>query len=849
MTAANESLIFNGTELNALTGSPYALAEFNPGIAKLRPEWATGADADGAVLVRGDETKYDNAQITGKLAILDPSRDTANNLIGAFIDLCQEARKNAGGIPIVWTPANSTKSLTGYVLAGEIQELPIDVEAILGGLWQPTFVLDRKPFWYGAENGNVTDNFATNSIANYSFDAGSGTLSISGGQLVPSSTAAKRLYLSSGNYTSWYDVQVGLKFTTGAAVAAQSTAVTFKRLDASNNLFVQVGGGAGGSLDIFKRDGGSATNLATVANSTATGTSYWVRARIEGNVIYAELWTSAPTPTGTPAKTLSYTLAGADAAKFGQGVQGGVGIEVTPAGTDYRYDDFTIEPNLWVSTNPLLIGTLPGVPGDVAAEGRLITTERSGQSRRYWEFGIQSRFTNLANSLLLDDGVLVTTNFAGTSGALAGAYGGTAITATLTTNPVAVCGLGNLANVGQFRIRVRCKPSTATQYVRLTWKEGDGPLRSNSYAIPPQSATFVDLDLGIINIPQAQLGTQRWTGQIEAYDYAGAGSTLAVDHVVLIPCGEGYGKVRAEQRFESPTVFSARDEFGQTAGALGGKTAAQGGSWTAKGGATGANDLQVETTGHTVQTSYNGAAETLDVLGSSMTAQLVQVDLKHVNASYGGVLARTVDGINYLRARLLSSPNAGTSTVRVETNIAASTTTLRLVTLPQPTTGAWWTVRLVVDASGRFWAWVFPQGTPAGDPLVSGVASALATGGVLATGQGGIYDGNLVATQRNYDNFFVAAPTDYEVLFAGRQLEIRSDGVQRQDSTGTYYGPPPSAPRGSHFFLPPAGSAGRTTRVAVKADRNNIEAQEDVPIGDSLQAQVIYTPRYLAVPR
>jgi hypothetical protein len=90
-----------------------------------------------------------------------------------------------------------------------------------------------------------------------------------------------------------------------------------------------------------------------------------------------------------------------------------------------------------------------------------------------------------------------------------------------------------------------------------------------------------------------------------------------------------YVEMSGTQQIETPTSLSARDEFNQTAGALGGKTAPVGGVWLIT---TPGSGLTVETAGHTVQRTAtgDGAAQTSGAFawnGSPMAATLVQRDL------------------------------------------------------------------------------------------------------------------------------------------------------------------------------------------------------------------------------
>jgi hypothetical protein len=167
----------------------------------------------------------------------------------------EEAEQQPDGLALVWTPATSTTSMTMYVLSGQVDGLPISLSGDDAGwfLLAPviTLRLTCKPFGYGTPLANITDDFSTNTIANYTFDSGSGTLSITGGQLVPSTTGGKEVYYSAAPY-SFSDQQVTLKVVTGAAVAG-SFGVILRRLNANNYLLLQH---SAAQLQIVKKDGG-----------------------------------------------------------------------------------------------------------------------------------------------------------------------------------------------------------------------------------------------------------------------------------------------------------------------------------------------------------------------------------------------------------------------------------------------------------------------------------------------------------------------------------------------------------------------------------------------------------------
>ena len=183
----------------------------------------------------------------------------------------------------------------------------------------------------------------------------------------------------------------------------------------------------------------------------------------------------------------------------------------------------------------------------------------------------------------------------------------------------------------------------------------------------------------------------------------------------------------------------------------------------------------------------------------------------------------------------------------VETIVAGSrTSTLSpLFTLPLL---SYLTLRLIVFVSGRTLGWVFDS-TGATLASLELLSSVLATGGALASGKSGFADGSgtrLVSAY--YDNFYAAIPSAEPVIIrSGESLQVTSDANLRASSDGSTYGKLPS--RGSRLWIPQAGDAGRSTRIAVRATREDPVTAASRNDGDSITAELFYTPRYLAVPR
>jgi hypothetical protein len=751
------------------------------------------------------------------------------------------------------------------MLSGALGEVPQTVESGYFSdppLVEVPFSFDCKPFGYGDWVGTLTDDFSTDTIGNYTFDSGSG-LAVSGGHLVPSSTTVQQLYYSATELRP-SDVQAALHVGTGSSVSGSAeVGLVLRRINASNHLYAELLlNGASSRLRVQKRDGGTLWLLEPGVNFTATpATDYWLVARANGNTITVELHASLTRPavSATPIQTRTYTLTGADATTFGTGVQGDVGILTSGVPTDYYYADLTIEPHTVRSSAPAATLVVPDVPGDVPAEARLIVSDVAGQDRRYVEYGIESRYFDFARPLLVDSSLLISAGYAGATATRTGAYSpGGVVRGTLTENPVAICAYPG-SHVGTYRVHARCWPSSGDIYARLSWREGGGSLQANTWQAMPQAGTFVDLDLGLITIDEAVLGGQNWTGQIEAYSTT-PGDTLDVDYLILVPVEEGYGKARAPLIFELPTAFSARDEFNQAAGGLNGKTLPQGGSWVTGTPGTPTGDFAVESSSRTLVRSATNDDAILGegrhaIAGTTvLTDVLAQMDfsLSEVESEgYAGLLLRYVDENNYVFVG--RSYDLGQPGILLEVNkVIGGFVNWDPVWgeyLPRIPADAPYRLRVTIDGAGTWAVWFTTTSASFGSLVAAGTDSDLAAGGVLASGKVGIYDHYPSGTAvRTYDNFLAAVPKNEPVLFAGRQMEFRHDGALRQDATGTYDGPVPEH-RGPDFYPPPAGSENRTMRVLARAARNDLEQFEDAPLGDALQMQVVYRPRYIQVRR
>lgn len=376
-----------------------------------------------------DRTRIVSLSAGGRpVTVLDlDNGDTFQRVRGSFTvnpaarrqQLTARSRRYAGGRVVSETHENGSVGWTALVRGASYDAVATNAEALLAAVesaavdrfveWRPDgmthsslFVIagpgQWKPLYQWVEFSGamsmrvevsfpvlplawglpmtIWDDFATDTISDYTFFEGAGTISVSGGQLVPSSTAIKWMYHTGRGY-SYGDSQGTLKIVTGTAVTNLDHQILLKGIDGQNALAVRIHGSD--VLMAAKWDGNVYTTLQSTAATVGVSATRWLRGRIQGNVLTAEWWTAEPTPMGTPAATISHTLAGADITKYGAAVTGKVGIRLVPHMTTERYDDFVVEPYTFRNqTLPATISLGGAIPGDAPALADITITPSGG---------------------------------------------------------------------------------------------------------------------------------------------------------------------------------------------------------------------------------------------------------------------------------------------------------------------------------------------------------------------------------------------------------------------------------------------------------------------------------------
>lgn len=158
---ATESWALDGV---SLTSGNFAMLQINADPPRARADWITAADSESAALFR--QPFEENRTITMKLRVTpQASMNAALDQVGAVVDKLRKASATTAGVPLVWTPGNSSRSATFTVLLGEITGLPIalDGDGYSWVLQRPIIEIELacQPYWYGTETLTSVTTSAT----------------------------------------------------------------------------------------------------------------------------------------------------------------------------------------------------------------------------------------------------------------------------------------------------------------------------------------------------------------------------------------------------------------------------------------------------------------------------------------------------------------------------------------------------------------------------------------------------------------------------------------------------------------------------------------------------------------
>ena len=523
---------------------------------------------------------------------------------------------------------------------------------------------------------------------------------------------------------------------------------------------------------------------------------------------------------------------------------------------------------------PCLTFTYSSIQGQAPALGRLIIDNDS--TAYHWNFiagGIQSRYYSTADTAALyyQAEHLTPLGSAATSASTSlwseGSFTGGFVKSTnlgpiwtgILENLISTAALASttpsyMTNVGTFRAWARVfQPSgnsTGVQ-VRLDWSPGDDrELTENDpvYVTVKNDAQLCDL--GLIQIPEALAGSNRWVGRINAKS-AVTGDDIYVDDLRLLPVDEGYFEVRTPFSLDTPTVFSARSEFATESGAITGDSLAIGGTWVAAGSTgdyTEANDVATRTRVSEAGSIKDGRLVTAST-PTTLTDTLAKVDFKFsVNnlLNQQGLIFRYTDINNFL-AVVLNIRNPGFLLVQKVTGGLVSTI-LQGPTNISTTTDTYYTIWALVNSYGTVKVWLELQGQSPTVPDLVTSDPALITGGTLASGSVGIIDHQISATAntRTYDNFAAWVPETAYATPHEQSMQWRHDGALREDEDGEVWVPAPLD--GDPLLVPPAGREARTLRGIIMPSRGDPRSGESDSGIDDISARLRVQPRIYTIP-
>ena len=231
---------------------------------------------------------------------------------------------------------------------------------------------------------DILDLFAVDTRGDYTYDSGASTNEeVAAGELkCAANPSTEQVAIHTARGYQYGDNQQTVKCVPGATISGCKAGVALKRTGVTTRLEVYVEDeGTNSRLRIDKVVAGVRTNLntTTLPARIKTATAFWVRGRIEGNVVNAEYFTAVPTPMGTFAWNLNTTLAGGDIAAFGSAVKGSPGRVWIPKTVGASIAEYSVEPYTYRNLIlPQAITLAGAIPGDAMALADVTLTTSGG---------------------------------------------------------------------------------------------------------------------------------------------------------------------------------------------------------------------------------------------------------------------------------------------------------------------------------------------------------------------------------------------------------------------------------------------------------------------------------------
>ena len=330
---------------------------------------------------------HDNGRVGATWLVRGVSKDAA---VASVDNLIVEVNDSARGRYLEWKPEGTTNS-TLFEIRGPGEWKPVYEWAQFSqvGSMEVEISFPVAPLALGLPM-DVYDDFAVNSLADYTFDAGAAA-DMPFGNLRLTATAGalnieQRLIYTARGY-QLADQQATILARAGTISSSTKAGAIPKRTGTTTYLECYVDdNGTSSSMKIDVVIGGVRTNRSTTAITTRIlgADTFHVRGRVEGNIVTVEYFVAGLdlNPMTTPTHTASYTLAGAEITSLGAAVSGYGGVVFRPTSTtaaDIRR--IWVEPYSYRNlTLPQQIALGGSVPGTAPALADVVITPSGGSA-------------------------------------------------------------------------------------------------------------------------------------------------------------------------------------------------------------------------------------------------------------------------------------------------------------------------------------------------------------------------------------------------------------------------------------------------------------------------------------
>lgn len=306
------------------------------------------------------DERLSNASVAVTLVVLGSSADNALDLASEVIRRVSEPPR---GRWLEWRPDGAGQSVYFELRGSASWDSGYDWAPFVGGgALTLTLTWSVAPVAFG-DHADAVDLFETDTIAagEWTVDAGGGTLSVVSGEVVPSTTAIKRLRHVANGYT-WRNGMAMIRWRSGSSVASYDVAVGVACSTTDNGIYARLNAG---NISISKRVGGSWTDLVSFAFAPSANTDHWIVVRREGPRVSATIYTPYRPTFDVDTQDTAGAEAALTAAEMALMAPGRFGIVWTPGVTSERVSDFYGLPYSFDRYTEVQDLDVEAAPGDV----------------------------------------------------------------------------------------------------------------------------------------------------------------------------------------------------------------------------------------------------------------------------------------------------------------------------------------------------------------------------------------------------------------------------------------------------------------------------------------------------